>query len=400
MNTASPINDSPAPRRLPRNVKLLGWTSLLNDVASEMIFPLLPTFFLSMLHGNKAQLGVIEGAAESVSSLLKLWSGGRSDRGGGRKRFVVFGYGLANLARPLMGVIVLPWQLFAVRFADRIGKGIRTSPRDALIADSTKPDMRGRAFGFHRGMDHLGAALGPLAAAAVLGFWRDAPQPIIESWLRYLFLLTAVPGVLVVILLVFGLREPATATPVMQRPPLTLKPFDRRFRLYLAALAVFTLANSSDAFLLVRAGELGVTTWLLPILWSVFHVVKSGGNMLGGRLVDHVGPRPMILLGWVYYAGVYLAFALATEVWQVWALFVAYAIFYAVTEPAEKTLVANLVGQENRGLAYGWFNCAVGIATLPASLIFGALYQTCGPLVAFGSGAGLALLAAILLARL
>ena len=150
----------------------------------------------------------------------------------------------------------------------------------------------------------------------------------------------------------------------------------------------------------MRARELGVATWLLPILWCVFHVVNSAGNMLGGRMVDRVGPRPMVLVGWLYYAGIYLAFALATALWQVWALFVAYAIFYAVTEPAEKTLAANLVGEEHRGLAYGWFHCTLGIATLPASLVFGVLYQTCGPLVAFGSGAGLALLAAILLTRL
>ena len=226
-----------------------------------------------------------------------------------------------------------------------------------------------------------------------------------------MFLLTLVPGVLVVALLIFGLRE-------AKREPQDVAPrpseeainggnlwtrsttFDRRFRLYLLALVVFTLGNSSDAFLLVRAGELGVATWLLPILWCVFHVVKSAGNMLGGRAVDRLGPRPLILGGWLYYAGIYLAFALATTAWQMWALFIAYAIFYAVTEPAEKTLVADLVGEDSRGLAYGWYHCALGIATLPASLIFGALYQVYGPLVAFGSGAGLALLAAMLLARL
>lgn len=393
MDAAPTINDRPAPRRLPQNVKLLGWASLLNDVASEMIFPLLPQFLISVLGGNRFYLGIIEGAADSVSSLVKLWSGRQSDRGGGRKRLVVFGYALAAIARPLTGILAFPWQLFGVRIADRIGKGIRTSPRDALIADSTEPDIRGRAFGFHRGMDHLGAAVGPLLAAAFLYFWSDG--------LREMFLLTLVPGVAVVVLLMFGLREPAAAkVAAQQRHTWTLRPFDRRFRLYLLALVIFTLGNSSDAFLLVRAGELGVATWLLPILWCVFHVVKSAGNLLGGRVVDRWGPRPMILIGWLYYAGVYLAFALATAAWQVWALFVAYAIFYAVTEPAEKTLVANLVGPENRGLAYGWFNCAVGIATLPASLAFGALYQTCGPLAAFGSGAGLALVAAILLARL
>lgn len=397
MNLASPDNEPAAPQRLPRNVKLLGWASLLNDVASEMIFPLLPQFLITVLGGNRFQLGVIEGAADSVSSLVKLWSGGRSDLGNRRKPFVVFGYALAAIARPLCGVLWLPWQLFGVRIADRIGKGIRTSPRDALIADSTEPAIRGRAFGFHRAMDHLGAAIGPLLAAAFLFFWPNAMQQM--------FLWTLVPGVLVVALLVFGLREsakPKTETPQEEKPHFTwtLRPFDRRFRLYLLSLVIFTLGNSSDAFLLVRASELHVATWLLPILWCVFHVAKSEGNLLGGRLVDRTGPRPMILAGWFYYAVVYLAFALATAAWQVWVLFLAYALFYAITEPAEKTLVANLVGPENRGLAYGWFNCAVGIATLPASLIFGALYQTYGPLAAFGSGAGLALLAAALLARL
>jgi MFS family permease len=401
-NAAPPIDDHSAPRRLPRNVKLLGWASLLNDVASEMIFPLLPQFLITFLGGNKFALGLIEGAADSTGSLVKLWSGSWSDRGGGRKPLVVLGYALAALVRPLCAVITLPWHLFAVRITDRIGKGIRTSPRDALIADSTEPEIRGRAFGFHRGMDHLGAAIGPLLAAAFLFAWPNA--------LREMFFLTLVPGAVVVVLLIFGLREPQIKPPPAAAPRdattgrgsvgFTLRPFDRRFRRYLLALIIFTLGNSSDAFLLVRAGELGVAVWLLPILWCVFHVVKSAGNMLGGRLVDRFGPRPMILLGWLYYAGIYLAFALAAAAWQIWAFFVAYAIFYAVTEPAEKTLVANLVPETHRGLAYGWFNCAVGIATLPASLVFGALYQGCGPLVAFGSGAGLALVAAIVLARL
>ena len=177
----------------------------------------------------------------------------------------------------------------------------------------------------------------------------------------------------------------------------TLKPFGKGFRRYLLALVVFTLGNSSDAFLLVRASELGVATVMLPILWCVFHVLKSGGNMIAGRLVDRVGSRPMILGGWVLYAGIYLGFAVASAQWHVWLLFVGYAMFYAFTEPAEKTLVANLVGPDRRGLAYGWFNAAVGIGTLPASLLFGGLYQAFGALVAFGVGALLALLAGLML---
>jgi MFS family permease len=376
-------------KTLPRNVKLLGWASLLNDTASETIFPLLPDFLLTTLGGNRFSLGVIEGAADSVASLLKLWSGGRSDRAGRRKGFVLFGYSLAAIARPLIGVIVHPWQLFLVRFGDRIGKGVRTSPRDALIADSTDPSMRGRAFGFHRAMDHLGAAIGPLLAAGFLSLWPET--------LRTLFLLTIVPGLLVVGLLAFGLRETPAKGPPQERLHLTLGPFDRNFRRYLLALVVFTLGNSSDAFLLVRAGELGVPVAMLPLLWCAFHVVKSASNLLLGRAVDKFGPRPFILLGWLVYAGVYLAFALATRAWEAWASFLCYALFFGLTEPAEKTLVSNLVGSERKGLAYGWYNFAIGIATLPSSLIFGALYQFCGPLVAFGWGAALALIAGILM---
>jgi MFS family permease len=389
MNQTCLAPASPAIQRLPRNVKVLGGASLLNDIASEMIFPLLPNFLLTVLLGNRFYLGVIEGMADSAASFLKLWSGGRSDQAGRRKGFVVFGYSLTAVARPLIGVIVTPWQLLVLRVGDRIGKGVRTSPRDALIADSTNPQIRGRAFGFHRAMDHLGAAIGPLLAAGFLWLWPDH--------LRTLFLVTLLPGLLVIMLLMFGLREAPVIEPPQERLRLTLQPFDRNFRLYLLALLVFTLGNSSDAFLLVRAAELGVPTAMLPVLWCAFHVVKSCSNLLLGRAVDSLGPRPFIFMGWFVYAGVYLAFALATVAWQAWTFFLAYALFYGLTEPAEKTLVANLVGTERKGLAYGWYNFAIGIATLPSSMIFGALYQAFGALVAFGWGAALAVVAVVLL---
>lgn len=374
---------------LPRNVKVLGWVSFLNDVASEMIFPLLPQFLLTVLGGNRFALGVIEGVVDSASSILRLWSGAWSDRLGSRKGLVLIGYALAAVTRPLIGVITAPWQLLAIRLADRIGKGTRNPPRDALIADSVAAEIRGRAFGFNRAMDHLGAAVGPILAAAFLLVW--------PGQYRTLFLLAVIPGLLVVLLLALGLRETARRTATGQKMIWTLKPFGKGFRMYLLALLVFTLGNSSDAFLLVRAGELGVATAMLPILWCVFHVLKSGGNMLAGRAVDRFGSRPMILGGWALYAAIYLGFALASAQWHVWLLFAGYAMFYAFTEPAEKTLVANLVGPQQRGLAYGWFNAAVGIGTLPASLLFGWLYQTLGALTAFGFGAALALLAGMML---
>ena len=389
VNSSNSENRKEPPPRLPRNVKLLGAASLLNDVASEMIYPLMPQFLMAVLGGNRFHLGIIEGFAESFSSLLKLASGVWSDRMGRRKGFVVFGYALAAVARPLIGLVTAPWHLFVARTADRIGKGLRTAPRDALIADSTEPSVRGRAFGFHRAMDHLGAAVGPILASLFLLAW--------PGQLRLLFLLTLLPGMIVVALLVFGLREAPVENPPQERLRLTLAPFDRNFRLYLLALAVFTLGNSSDAFLLVRAGELGVPTALLPLLWCVFHLVKSGGNLLSGRAVDKIGPRPLILVGWVIYAAIYLAFALIDAAYQVWAVFLAYGLFFALTEPAEKTLVTALVGVERKGLAFGWFNFVIGIVALPSSLIFGWLYEQYGPLIAFGWGAGLAAVAAILL---
>jgi MFS family permease len=376
-------------KRLPFNVKLLGLTSLLNDSSSEMIFPLLPQFVIGVLHGTAENLGQIEGVADTVASLLKLWSGGWSDRAGRRRGFVIFGYGMATFARPLVALATSPWHVLAARTGDRIGKGVRGAPRDALIADSTPPGLRGRAFGFHRAMDHLGAAIGPVLASVFLYYWPGQMRP--------LFLLSVVPGLLIMALLLWKLREPAQAETHARPFSLSLRPFDNNFKLYLLALVIFTLGNSSDAFLLLRAGELGVAAWLLPLLWCAFHIAKSVGNLLLGRLVDQVGPRPLIVLGWLLYAGIYVAFAAATQAWHVWLFFMVYALFYALTEPAEKALVANIVGAERKGLAYGWYNFAIGIATLPANLIFGKLYTDYGGQVAFGFGAGLALVSAVML---
>jgi MFS family permease len=394
-------NESPTDKPLPPNVKLLGATSLVNDIASEMIYPLLPKFLLSVLGGSKFGLGFIEGLADSVAALLKLWSGAWSDRIGRRKGFVVFGYGLAAGARPMIGLITSSWQLLPIRTADRFGKGIRAAPRDALLAESAEPSARGRAFGFNRAMDHLGAAIGPILASLFLLVWPEQ--------YRALFLLTIVPGVAVFCLVLFGLRETVAAPkPAAKKEPfqltlkkepfqLTLKPFDRDFRLFLVSLVVFTLGNSSDVFLLVRAGELGVPTAFLPLLWCVFHIVKSAGSYWSGGVVDRIGPRPLIIVGWMLYAVVYLLFALASEAWQIWALFLVYGVFYALTEPAEKTFVAMLVGGERKGLAFGWFNFAIGVAAMPSSLIFGWLYDQFNALVAFGWGAALAMLAVVLL---
>jgi len=377
--------------RLPRNVLLLGWISLLNDIASEAIFPLLPSFLIGVLGGTKEHLGLIDGLADTTSSLLKLWSGARSDVAGRRKGFVLFGYGLSAVAKPLMSMAFAPWHLLSLRIVDRVGKGVRTAPRDALIAGAVEPARRGRAFAFNRAMDHLGAAIGPLLAFLFLKVW--------PNHLRFLFALSSIMAVPIVVILAVGLKEIAAAKTTKPAEPFSfsLTPLNAHFRLYLVTAFIFTLGNSSDGFLLVRASELGVTTAWLPVLWGVFHVAKSGLTQFLGPWIDRVGPRPLIWVGWLIYAATYLAFALAAAAWHAWTLFLVYAVFYALTEPSEKALVAELVADDRRGLAYGWFNLAIGIAALPASLMFGILYQRLGAIAAFGTGAALALVAAILL---
>jgi MFS family permease len=354
-----------------------------------MIFPLLPDFFLKTLGGTKSMLGVLDGLAESVASLLQLFAGGWTDRFGGRKRIILFGYTLAAFARPLLSIATAPWQAVVMRVGDRIGKGMRTSPRDAVIADSTEPAQRGWAYGFHRGMDHAGAATAPILATLFLWFFPEQ--------YRWLFALTIVPGLLVLVCLQVGLKEVAVERRDDVPFRLSLKAFDANFRWYLLTLFVFTLGCSSDMFLLVRAGELGVPLLLKPTLWFVFHLLKSGGVMFFGRLADKIGPKRSIFLGWFVYALVYLGFGMATEAWHAWALFVAYALFYALTEPAERKLVAEIIGAENRGLGFGWFHFTLGMGTLPASVIFGVLYDTYGATVAFGWGATLAMIAAVML---
>jgi MFS family permease len=382
------VQDALPVQGLPRNVRLLGLASLVNDIAGEMIFPLIPAF-IKLLGGGSVALGAVEGVADTTASLVKLWSGSVSDRAGKRKAFVVAGYAMAAAARPVLAVVTMSWQVLLVRSVDRFGKGIRAAPRDAMVADATAPQLRGRAFGFTRAMDHLGAAIGPVLAFGFLWMWPDA--------LRTLFLLTAIPGLLVVLLVLLGLREQKIATRAGKEFRFSLQPFDRNFRVYLVALVVFTLGNSSDAFLLLRAGELGVSNELVPLLWCAFHIVKSAGSVAAGRAVDRFGPRPLILGGWILYAAIYLAFGWATSAAQGWAFFLVYGIFHALTEPAERTLVANLVPEDRRGLAFGWFSFAIGIAALPSSLIFGWIYERYSPQAAFTWSAALALVAVAVL---
>jgi MFS family permease len=377
--------------RLPRSVVLLGFTSLFTDIGTEMIFPLLPVFLTETLRAGPAYLGLVEGAADTVSSLMKLASGALADTLPRRKPLVLFGYALASAARPFVALATHPWHVLTVRVTDRIGKGIRSSPRDALIADAAG-DRAGRAFGFHQAMDNVGAVVGPLLATGLVALHLS---------IRQVFWIAAIPGGIATALValvrerVVPSRSGAGTRPANSDATRPLA--NRRLVLYLSILAVFSLSNSSDAFLLLRAHSLGLSTAEVPILWSALNLSKVVWAYVGGHLADRLPRARLIAGGWVVYALVYAGLAAATAAWQVWALFVAYGVFYGLTEPVEKALVKDLARADQRGRAYGAYNFVVGITALPAGLLTGALWHTFGPAIALGTGAALASIAGAML---
>jgi MFS family permease len=377
-------------RKEPLNtwVVTLGWVSFLSDVASEMIYPLLPNFLTQTLGAGPATLGLIEGLAESTASWMKLASGWLSDRTRRRKPMVVLGYAIAAVARPMVGLASSWAQVLAIRFCDRVGKGIRTSPRDALLADLTPPESRGRAFGLQRAMDNAGALAGPLLAFLLLRFWiRDV---------RTVFLLALFPGLAAVILLLWRIPETTRrASPIRPAVSPTRDRFPRAFWLATGIFVLFTLANSTDAFLLLRARNTGVPLWELPLLWGFFNGVKAAFGVPGGTLADRFGRAKTISLGWLIYALSYFGFALASSPIEIWSLFALYGLFFGLTEGAERALIADLVPAELRGRAFGIYHASVGLAALPASVLFGLWWRLLGPRVAFSVGAGIALAATI-----
>jgi MFS family permease len=373
------------------NVLIFGLVSLFTDVSSEMIYPLLPLFLTTVLGGGPAFLGLIEGVAESTASLLKLISGIVSDRVRRRKNLVLAGYTISSIARPLTALAASPLAVLFIRFADRVGKGIRTPPRDALIADSVDPAVRGKAYGFHRSMDHAGALIGPLLATLLLAwFTKD---------LRTVFWLAAIPGGVAVLLIALKVRDVEHLRGKTAGGFLSVIPTGR-LRSYLLVLVLFTLGNSSDAFLLLRAGQLGVVEARIPLLWAFFHVVKMSASMPFGALSDRIGRRWVIVSGWGVYALAYAGFAQARTELHMWLLFAFYGMFYGLTEGVEKALLVDIASPSERGAAFGWYNFAVGIGALPASLIFGFIWQRFSPQAAFGFGAMVAFLAAVLLMAL
>jgi len=394
--SAAAASASRGPWGLPRPVWLLGLTSLLTDTASEAIYPLLPVYLTRVLGAGAVSLGLIEGFAEAANSVLKVLSGHYSDRWRIRRPIVIAGYGLSSAVRPLTALVASWPQLFAVRFADRVGKGIRGAPRDALLAACATPETRGRVFGFHRAMDHVGAVFGPLLASLFLF--------ALPGRYRTLFALTLIPGSLAVASL-FLLREPAhdsrprsSAAADPQGGLAGWRALPRQYFVVLAVLLVFTLGNSADAFLLLRLSDAGVAIAAIPLLWALLHVVKAALSMWGGIKSDRWGRRLVIGGGWAVYALVYAGFALSTSIGALVAWFLFYGVYYGLSEGTEKALVADLAPASLRGTAFGLYNAAIGIGSLLASVAFGLVWKLVGPAAAFGLGACLALLATMLLA--
>jgi MFS family permease len=378
---------------LPAGVWLLGFVSLLNDVASEAIYPLLPFFLTTVLGATAVSLGVIEGAADAVSSVLKVISGRLSDRWGRRKPIVIAGYSLSGFARPFISLAGSWGTVFALRFTDRVGKGIRSAPRDAMLADFADPANRGKVYGFHRAMDHTGAVVGPLLATAFLLFF--------PSRYRTLFALTAIPGALTVLLLLWVKEEKHSRTRSEQIPnPPSLIPdakLPKGLIRYLFVLSVFTLGNSADAFLLLRLTEAAGGPQLIPLFWSLLHVVKMGAALAGGSASDRFGRRPLIAAGWIVYAVVYAGFAMSSGLPALLSWFFIYGIYYGCVEGTERALVADFAHSSARGTAFGIYNAVAGIGALVSSVVFGLIWNAFGAPVAFASGAALALAAAVLL---
>ena len=391
-----------ARERIPRPVWFLGFTSLLTDAATEIIYPLLPVYLRQVLGASATSLGIIEGVAEGVNSLLKVISGWMADRRTRRRPLVVVGYAISSAARPLIAMTTGWQQVLVIRALDRTGKGIRGAPRDAMLARFASESSRGRIFGFHRAMDHTGAIVGPLIATVFLFF--------LPGQYRTLFLLTAIPGALAVAML-FWVQEPDADIAAKRREPDSLAPGDTRRpgekdpreplpgRLFavLGIILLFSFGNSADAFLLLRLTDVLGSEVSIPLLWAALHVVKASLSTWGGGLSDRLGRKRVIAMGWAIYALVYLGFATATSATAFVAWFLFYGVYFALAEGSEKALVADLTPTSRHGAAFGLYNAALGGGALAASVGFGFVYDRFGASAAFSVGAGLAAVAAVLL---
>ena len=373
--------------KLKPQVILLGFVSLLNDSASEMIYPLLPVFLTVTLGATPFDVGLIEGVADAIASILKYYAGSWSDRLTRRAPLISGGYALAAGSRAIIAAAVAwPWVL-AARLIDRTGKGIRSAPRDALISDVTPVEQRGKAYGFHRALDHTGAIVGPLMAMLFLqGFHLQ---------MRTVFYIAVIPGFIAVLLLVTVLKEEPRAPRMTSDTTAAPVPLPARFWAALGAIALFSLANSSDAFLLLQANAGGVTTAMLPLLWAAHHVIKALFSTRAGSLSDRMDRRTLLVIGWLSYAAIYFAFPIAHSMTSFFVLFILYAIPFTLTEGAERAWISTMVPAEARGKSFGLYYLATGIFVLLGTLLFGALYERVSHAAAFSTGASIAVMAAL-----
>jgi len=380
---------------LDRTVRALGVVTLLNDLSSEATVRTLPLFMANVLGVGPGIIGFIEGIAESTASLLKLISGYLADRIGSKKVLVLWGYGLSGFTKPLLYFATAGWGLvLAVRFLDRVGKGIRTAPRDALIADCTAPENRGRAFGFNKAMDKAGAVIGLLLAASVLYSSQQNTLTLTLETYQWLVLLAVLPGLASVGVLAKWVEERSKPS-TTRSSGLSWVGMDRRFWAFIAVLVLFTLGNSSDAFLMLRAQTLGCSVVEIFLVVGLFNLVITITSTRGGALSDILGRRGLIATGWLIYALIYLGFAFATDRWHVWVLYAGYGLYYGAFQGAANALVADLVPEQLRGTAYGIFSAGIGVTAFPASLFAGLLWDWYGPAAPFLAGGGLALLATV-----
>ena len=371
----------------PKNVFILGLVSLFMDISSEMIYPLIPLYLNNVLHTSKTSIGVIEGIAESTASILKVFSGWLSDRLGKRKSLIFWGYGISVFSRPILATATSWVHVLAYRFTDRVGKGVRTAPRDAIIADSTRREILGRAFGFHRSMDTVGAMIGPGIAFALLGIFQDRLQTV--------FWISMVPGALAILTIALFVKD-VKGSRGTDEPKISLKGFDARFRMFLLIIAVFTLGKTSEAFLVLRAQDLGVRTGLIPVLYLVFNLVSASLSTPAGILADKVGKRRMILASYLLFSLVFAGFAFASHALHAWILFGIYGLFVAVNEGVQRAYVATIIKPEIKATGYGIYHTVIGLAALPSSIIGGALWQNIGPQALFFYGSAMSLLACAL----
>jgi MFS family permease len=394
------VKDSSSPRKIwgmHPNIFFLGLVSFLTDVSSELIFTLVPLVVVNILGGGAISVGLIGGVTESFDAFFRIFSGRISDRLGKRKILAVLGYGFSTLVKPFM-LLNMAWGgVLAVRLGDRFGKGVRSSPRDALIADSVTAESRGKGFGIHRAMDTAGAFLGLVISAVIIYAVQGGGNLTMASY-RWMVIIGIIPAVLAVIILVAFVREKALASkgsPGAGAAVFKKTPFNNKFKLFMIVIGIFTLGNSSDFFVILRAENMGVSAFNIALMLVLFNLTYFLVATPSGMLSDKLGRRKVIGIGWAVYALVYLGFAVSTSVWHIWLLFAAYGIYYGIVEGATKAFVADLVPPERRGTAYGYYNGLVGLMLLPASVLAGWLWEAVTPATPFYLGAGLAFLAMI-----